>query len=218
MPNVSRHKAHMSRGLKILISALAVVLALIHQFVPALTIDATTLLLIAVAILPWILQYLRGFEIPGVIKIDLADAKAATDKVTRTVQPGAGQLAITGHPPTVEVSQNDFFANLRTIYGSDPNLALVGFRIEIEKRVRELARVYKLGNERDPLQRLMRDLINRGVIPPDAGSGLIEMIALGNRAAHGAAVSPDAASWVLDVGPSILLQLDALISDGHRDG
>ena len=84
------------------------------------------------------------------------------------------------------------------------------FRIEVEKRIRELARANGLGNDRDTLQRLIRDLTNRGVIPPDAGSGLIEMIALGNRAAHGAEVSAEAAAWVLDVGPSILLQLDTL--------
>ncbi len=201
----------MTRRLKIIMSMIALVLALLHQFVPTAKIDATTLILIAVAILPWILNYIKGFEIPGVVKIDLIDAKAATDKVTRTVQPGVGGIAITGHAPTVKVEPRpDSFASLRTVYESDANLALVGFRIEVEKRIRELARANGLGNDRDTLQRLIRDLTNRGVIPPDAGSGLMEMIALGNRAAHGAEVSAEAAAWVLDVGPSILLQLDTL--------
>jgi hypothetical protein len=52
-------------------------------------------------------------------------------------------------------------------------------------------------------------------MPQEAASGLMELIALGNRAAHGAAVSPDAGSWMLDVGPSILLQLDTLVTDGR---
>jgi len=208
----------MSRRQKVIISVLAVALALVHQFVPEAKIDATTLVLIAAAILPWILHHLKGFEIPGVVKIDLIDTKAATDKVTRTIQPGTGQLATTGHPSTVKIEPtHEFFAGLRVVYGSDPNLALVGFRIEVEKRVRELARVHGLATDRDPLQRLIRDLTNSGVIPPDAGSGLMEMIALGNSAAHGAAVSADAASWVLDVGPSIRLQLDTLIADRRLD-
>ncbi len=198
----------MTRPLKITMSMIALTLALLHQFVPTAKIDATTLVLIAVAILPWILNYIKGFEIPGVVKIDLIDAKAATDKI---VQPGVGGIAITGHAPTVKVEPRpDSFASLRTVYESDANLALVGFRIEVEKRIRELARANGLGNDRDTLQRLIRDLTNRGVILPDAGSGLIEMIALGNRAAHGAEVSAEAAAWVLDVGPSILLQLDTL--------
>ena len=38
----------------------------------------------------------------------------------------------------------------------------------------------------------------------------MELVALGNRAAHDATVSSDAGSWLLDVGPSILLKLDSL--------
>ena len=42
------------------------------------------------AILPWTLQHLKGFEIPGIVKIDFLDTKAATDKVTKTViKPGS---------------------------------------------------------------------------------------------------------------------------------
>jgi hypothetical protein len=206
----------MSRPLKIIISVLAIALTLIHQFIPAAKIDATTLLLIAAAIVPWALQYLKGFEIPGVIKIDFLDAKAATDKVTQTfITPGSGQLTTSGNPPVIRNRPTtDLVADLRAIYERDPNLALVGFRIEVEKRIRELARAQGLADDRDSLQRLIQALTKRNVIPPDAGSGLMELVALGNRAAHGAAVSADAGSWLLDVGPSILLKLDTLIADG----
>jgi hypothetical protein len=205
----------MTRPLKLIISILAIVLALFHQFVPAAKVDATTLVLIAAAIVPWALQYLKGFEIPGVVKIDFLDTKAATDKVTQTViTTSTGQLGISGHPPTTR-SGPDFVAGLRAVYEHDPNLALVGFRIEVEKRVRKLARVHGLTDERGSLQALISALTNRGVIPPDAGSGLMELTALGTRAAHGAVVSSDAGSWMLDVGPSILLQLDNLIAHGR---
>ena len=205
----------MSRPLKIIISILAIALALLHQFVAK--VDATTLVLIVAAILPWTLQHLKGFEIPGIVKIDFLDTKAATDKVTKTViKPGTEELSISGHPPILGSNpKEDLVPRLLAVYEHDPNLALVGFRIEVEKRVRELAWVHGLDHNRAPLQGLILGLTNRGVIPPEKGSGLMELIALGNRAAHGAAVTADAGSWVLDVGPSILLQLDTLIADGR---
>jgi hypothetical protein len=135
-----------------------------RKFIPTAKIDATTLILIAASILPWILQYLKGFEIPGVVKIDLRDAKTATDKITQTViTPGTGNLITSGHPPVVRGrTTGDFVSGLRAVYEHDPNLALVGFRIEVEKRIRELARVHGLAmNERDSLQRLIQALTNR---------------------------------------------------------
>jgi hypothetical protein len=167
--------------------------------------------LLVVATLPWILKYLRGFEIPGIVKIDLADTKAATDKVTRA-EPPSGQINFEGHPPRVSIEVGaGQFSNLRTIYDTDPNLALVGFRIEVEKRLRDLAAARQISIDKMPLQRLLHELIDRRLIPSEIASGLMELIALGNRAAHGVTVSPDAAAWLLDVGPDVLLRLDSLL-------
>jgi hypothetical protein len=41
----------------------------------------------------------------------------------------------------------------------------------------------------------------------------MDLVALGNRAAHGVEVSPNAADWVLDIGSSIILVMDNLLKD-----
>ena len=111
-------------------------------------------------------------------------------------------------PISVKPSKEDPFLSLRKVYKEDPNLALVGFRIEIEKRIYTLAEKSGISTERTGLQRLVRELIKNEIISSSAASGLLELIALGNQAAHGASVNKDAAEWVLDIGPSILIQLD----------
>lgn len=199
----------MGTPFKILISVAAIALIAVHQFCPSVKVDATSLLLIGVATLPWLLEYAKGFEIPGVIKIDLKDAKAATDKVTQA-QPSPASIEVIGHKPTLKLTPPDPLANLRTVFESDPNLALVGFRIEIEQRLRQLAANHEVPDGRSGLQRLVRSLAEKQVLAPEVASGLLELVALGNQAAHGVKVSSDAAAWVLDVGPSILIQLDAL--------
>ena len=99
---------------------------------------------------------------------------------------------------------------LRNIANIDPNLALVGFRIEVEKRIREIALSNNIGEDRTPIYPIIRLLVNNNVISEQIASGLSELVLLGNQAAHGAKVSSEAATWVLEVGPSILEQLDAV--------
>ncbi len=100
--------------------------------------------------------------------------------------------------------------SLKNVAGTDPNLALVGFRIEIEKRLRELARNKGL----DPsltLSAILRELRRRALLPWRVGSALSDLIALGNQAAHGVAVEPQTAAWVFEEGPEVLAALDRML-------
>ena len=67
--------------LKALISGVALSLAAVHLLVPSIAIDTITLILLVIAALPWFVHYVKAFEIPGVVKITLPDAKAVTDKI-----------------------------------------------------------------------------------------------------------------------------------------
>ena len=111
----------------------------------------------------------------------------------------------------VAKNENDTIATLRNVAGTDPNLALVGVRIEIEKRLIELAKRRGIDSSRKSLGYLLRQLQQDQTIPSDLASGLNELTALGNRAAHGTEVSQDAAAWVLDIAPTILGILDDII-------
>jgi len=198
--------------LKILVSVAAVALAAGHQILPSVKIDTITLVLLAIAVLPWIIRYVKEFEIPGVVKITMPEAKAATDKLDEDniVLVSPAELKLKGHAPTVVVSEDPDTSvdNLRSIAESDPNLAMVGFRIEIEKRIRRLAELNGMITERRGLHRQIRELNEAGILSGSATSGLLDLVGLANRAAHGDEVTPDAAQWVLDEGPRILRQLD----------
>ena len=197
---------------KILISLIAIVIAATHVFLPSVTIDAITLILLVLAVLPWLLPYIKDFEIPGVVKISLPETKAATDKLKKDhiIKVKPAQLKITTYPAKVTVTgeKEAPFESLRRVSETEPNLALVGFRIEIEKRIIRLAEIFGIPADRVSLQRLVGELVKKDVITKSSASGLIELIALGNQAAHGANVTREAAEWVLDVGPSILMRLE----------
>lgn len=166
---------------------------------PSINIDAITLGLLAVAVLPWLAALIKSAEFPGGWKIEFQDVQQAGAKVTAGVpsrDPAAG----------VETSSLSFLA----VADQDPNLALVALRIEIEQRVRQLAALHKV-RDSQPLNRLVRQLQDIEVLNDSSVSGLQELIIAGNEAAHGARVEPRVANWAFDYGPRILAALDSKI-------
>ncbi|EIJ75759.1 MAG: hypothetical protein C75L2_00650005 [Leptospirillum sp. Group II 'C75'] len=205
-------------AVQVIISLASICLLGVHLFKPTIAIDSIALFLLAFAAIPWIFPFLKSLELPGGIKIELKDTKAATDKVISS--PIQAKEKITKQTQPRELPQNEMvefetIKTLRQIAEADSNLAFVGFRIEIEKRLRELAEMFQI-NSRQPLTVLLRSMQGH-IIPNEVASGLSDLIALGNQAAHGSKVDPAAINWLLDVGPSILASMDNLI-DRSKNG
>jgi hypothetical protein len=174
--------------LAVLVSILFVVLAVLHVFVPSITIDAIAIVLLVLASLPWLFPYLKSLELPGGVKIELKDVKEAVEKVSQGEE---------GTP--TEFDEYDF---LQTIAAHDPNLALVAVRIEIEKAVRK---AIGEGERRPmPLSRGIQQLTDTGVISNSVANGLRDFIQLGNHAAHGVEVEAQAAEYVIENAGKIL--------------
>jgi hypothetical protein len=169
----------------------------------------------------------KSVELPGGFKIQLQDVKEAAKELLRVdtaVQPSTGDLRIEGHAPEVPLDAKAgikfeaevinraeaAITSLKNVAGADANLALVGFRIEIEKRLRELANNKGLDSSLT-LSAILRELRQRQLLPWRVGSALSDLIALGNQAAHGDSVEPQAAEWVFEEGPEVLAALDRML-------
>src|SRR6266487_1327283 len=165
--------------LKLAMTGGAVAVIVARLLWPGLKLDAVTLGLLVVAVLPWLSPLIKSAEFPGGWKIEFQDVKDAGDKVTAKAPPPPKKSAVAyeGYPPTVVTGP------------ADPNLAIVGVRIEIEKRLRNLAQARDIPADQSAF-RLARALYSRGVLTEDEFAGLRQLIDAGNRAAHGAEVSP----------------------------
>ena len=176
--------------------------------IPTLKVDSIAILLLILIFLPWILPYLKGLELPGGIKIELRDIKDAVEKFTNKEIKLSGKIkAKSSLGGKLEKESTDTISILHRVAEYEPNLALVGFRIEIEKKIRKLAENNGMRIDR-PLMRIISELLQNEILPPSKASGLVELVDFGNHAAHGAKVSNDAVQWVLDYGPEILNTLD----------
>jgi hypothetical protein len=189
------------RYIKAAISIVALGVIVVRVVWPALHIDGITLGLLVLAALPWLSPLIKSAEFPGGWKIEFQDLKEAAEKITSKVSgasPGTGRLEVTGYAPTVVVG------------GPDPNIALVSVRIEIEKRLRALARAAGIDTNQSLLG-LARALRQKGILDDSELSGLQDLIDAGTRAAHGAPVSPDVSAWVQNNAPAVLDALDAKV-------
>ncbi len=92
---------------------------------------------------------------------------------------------------------------------ADGSVALVGLRIEIEKRLRGLCAQHNLP-EKPSITGLFRSLRTADVLDDELFHGLEWISTAGNRAAHGAAVDPEMSKWAVEYGPRILASLDEL--------
>ena len=61
---------------RLFISSIAVAVILVRTFRPDIKVDSTTLLLIGVAISPWLSSVIKGVEVPGGIKLEYRDEGA----------------------------------------------------------------------------------------------------------------------------------------------
>ncbi len=183
-------------GVRWLITVVAAALIVLHLLFPALPVDAVTLGLLVILLLPWTAPLLESLELPGGWKIKFQSLQAAGEKIINANPPPDPTKAAAA--PTVLPQE-------------DPQLALVALRIEIEKRLRALAKRHALA-ERGPLRAVLEELGAKEVLNAPSVSGLQELIWIGNQAAHGVKVDLSSQLWAQLSGPKILAILDELLA------
>ena len=170
----------------------ALAIALAHIVFPKLAIDAVALVLIVVAVVPWLAPLFKSVQIPGGWKVEFQELQDVAAK--------AGDAGLLSHAPPPTETEYAF----QSVAQRDPNLALAGLRIELEKRLVRLAEANDIGTAMQGMGRLLSELARRGILSEDEESVLSDLVHLLNAAVHGASVDPRATEWAMDVGPLLI--------------
>lgn len=192
------------RKIQLVITIGALLVALVHTYVPGLVIDGTTVSLLAIAVLPWLAPLFKAIELPGGVKIEFQDFINVEEKAK-----DAGLLA----PVQKSLGKDRHIYAFESVVGNDPNLALAGLRIELELKLREIAEARGIEVARKGIRPLIYELKSRDVLNQREASALEAMLPLLNGAAHGAETDLRAADWAMDVGPRLLAALDEKIGE-----
>ena len=172
-----------------IVTAGAITVAVARLLWPAIKIDAVTLILLAIAIVPWVASLFKTVELPGGLKIEFADLEK-----TRQKAQSVGLLARNAPDEPTKIE--------------DPNLALAGLRIALERQLRKIAERNGIHGEGRSVGSLLQvlqeqDLLNRGQT-----SLLSDLLPTLNAAVHGAEVDPRASQWAAEVGPRLIAGLE----------
>jgi hypothetical protein len=184
----------------ILITSIAIVLAIIHLVFPNLKVDAITVTLLIIAIVPWLYPLFKSLEFPGGMKVEFKDFEKVEEE--------AKEVGLLSDVETDHVKDDYTFLSVAS---QDPGLALSGLRIEIEKRLRFLAERNNIKTHRIGLPPLLRILSKNQLITREEESILNDMVHTLNEAAHGHNIDVRVADWIIEIGPKILNGLDGKI-------
>lgn len=183
--------------LKTVITICAAACIVLRLIFPEIKIDAITVGLLVIAVLPWFSSLIESAKLPGGWEVKFRDLQKAAAAITESAP---SSETITKSTPPIEPA-------FLSVAMRDPNLALAGLRIEIEKRVRAIALKHGI-QETYSIRQTLDRLRQAGVFDYRAIGGLEQIINAGNQAAHGAHVEPSVSEWAIEYGPSVLNVLD----------
>lgn len=184
--------------LKIALSTICIIVALIDTFIEALSPIAAGAL--AFAIVPWVLDYIEKISAPGGFGIVFTKAKNQLDQ------------------SDVVVAQED--AEVFTNYVSDdPNLSIALMRVEIERKLRRLSKFLPPDEKRNSrsLTTLTKSLKEAGIISDEASSLISDLAPVMNEAVHGITLQEDASDFAKEYGPKVLALLGSSVGGGGHD-
>ena len=178
-----------SHQAKVALTAFCILVALFDTFWKSLSIIAASAL--ALAIVPWVVGLIEKLSMPGGFELVLA--KAGQKLEDTAPQPNAQEI--------------DAF---RYLSGTDPNAAIAYLRIQIERRLREIAD--EVGFVKDlwkpqSMRMLTEELYRREAISSDAAALIRDLSPVMNEAAHGIHLNDNAATFALEYGPRIMSML-----------
>ncbi len=175
-------------------------IGILHMIYPNIVIDAITISLIVIAIVPWLGILFKSLELPGGLKVEYKDIEKVRDEADKA-----------GFKVQDSKSKNQEFVFLQ-IADRDPNLALAGLRIEIEKRLIKIAQSNNIVIKNPSVYQLLRILGDQKILT-DAQTGVLSnIIGILNNAVHGASIDKSTSDLALELGLELLGALDSKIS------
>jgi hypothetical protein len=206
---VKEKKVSRTRNLKLIsigISLLCIFLIIIHAVFPQFAIDTTTIALLVILIFPWLLPYIKTVKLPGGIEITPREIQQLEEVTLRSA---IGTIPVAMRPPVIRAPTSQLTRS--TLFKADPNLALASLRLDIERKLREIARSRDLDVERLPLRHVLDILKQREIIGTSESESIRLIINVCNKAVHAEKVDPTLALRVLDLGDLVVQYLDSKI-------
>ena len=176
-----------SHRAKLALSLFCVLIAFFDTFWKSISPIAAGAL--ALAVMPWVIQLVERISAPGGFEVVFAKAERQL-------------LESEADPDAADIDAFKYFES------NDPNLAIAMLRVQIERRLRQIAEDIMLEPDPRGRPRTLRSLTDalgeRGAITKEAVVLLHDLMPVMNEAVHGVEVGSRGTEFALTYGPRIL--------------
>lgn len=181
-----------------------------HTFsVNAITIDSTSIILLAIIAFSPLISTIRKIKIGDVeAEINSEEVERVKEKVETEVKQSVNE---NGDPDRPE-----FHKEILKLAETDSVLSLAKIRIEIERSISRLSRIANIMSD-IPINRSLGQQIivlsKKEIVPKGLAESTLDVIRICNRAIHGEDIKPKDAIDIVIAGLSILADLNDIVGE-----
>ena len=181
---------------KLIFSLTFFVMAIIYTFFKNIKIDATTIVLVLMIFLPWIVKYLKSLELNGIELISEEERQRLNEKVNK-----------------IENNNNSIEIEEKYLSFDDMKLSLAALRIDIEEKLQKIAQKNQLNANRYGIMKLASLLYDHGCINNSEYMIIKDIIGILNKAVHSRLEDYDLKSYnsIIKIASKLISSLDEKI-------
>jgi hypothetical protein len=190
--------------LKIILTSVALLVATAHIIYPAAKIDMITVSLLAIAIIPWLEPLFKSVTLPGGFQFQFQDLKKLETDARQ-----AGLITPDSNNESLNIAEPSSFLE---IVKENKEMALLTLKIEIEKKLREIAMSHLINTTNLSTASIIDLLKQKNILAENETSVLQNMLSVLSRGATKPENAAQNADWVIENGPSIISNLEKKIA------
>lgn len=194
-----------TRRLSLFLATILATFLAVHLIFPDVAIDTTALALLAMFIVVLLLPFAKSISLPGGVSFELQDVQPAKEAVGVAISDTA-----IGREEISVVREFERPETWRRLLSEDSNIALAGLRIEIERKMLQLAeKAGAVPTRPVGLAELTRILRQKEILSGDEEAAVRAVVDVCNRAVHARWIAPEAAAAAAELGDRVLRMLDS---------
>lgn len=187
---------------KILFSLTFAILVVVYTFFPIIKIDTTTIILVLMVFVPWIVHYLKSIEINGIGKVELI-TKSEKEELENSAE-------------KININNIERIRN-RYISIEDPKLSLAALRIDIEERLNKIAQQNHINKYSRGIIQLSNQLYETSLIDSNEYAIIRDIIGILNKAVHSDlnAYAINSYNNIINIGVKLIGSLERKIEENQ---
>lgn len=193
----------LKRKTKFIVSGIAISVALIHLIFPGINIDIVIVILLTIAIIPWLDPLFKSIELPWGVSLEYRDLQEIENKAIKAGLINSATDELT-HESAVEGSEYEFVEMAE----KNQHISLVILRIEIEKKLRHIVAKLNIDTKKYSAFPLLDILLSKNILSIAEANVLKDMLTILNRSVQGVENDARISNWVVENGPAIMESLD----------